>query len=116
MEISKDNVGRLRRELQAVLDKFAEEHEFGAIIIGTIRWDNSEFGCKITAKNRNVMIERATTTGPIKVGDKFFRNRTIYEVTSVTNPGKSSILLVTGKGKRYKIKPEQLLEMERWLN
>ena len=114
MELNKESIGRLRRELQAILDKFAEEKELGRMDIGTIRFDGSGFGCKITAKTKGGVVEQVKATGPIKIGDKFFRGRTIYEVTSVTNPGKSSILITTNNGKRYKIKPEHLLDMERF--
>ncbi len=49
----------------------------------------------------------------VKVGDKFKRKRTIYTVTSTNNSGMFKFSVRTQTGKNYKVKPDQLVKMEK---
>ena len=110
MNFNSNNIETMRLKLQQTLNEFSNQNELGPIHIGTIRYGNDEFRCKIEVKNTYTqqVVPQITNTTPVAVGDVFVNNRTRYTVTGTTNPGIFSISVVTQNGKRYKIKPATL--------
>ncbi len=119
-QFNRQNLVEFRQKLQNVLDAFGEANGL-KLNMGTIRFSPGECGFKVKTRIKSltnnvmtpIMVGNPGSTNPIRVGDRYFRGRTTYTVTSVDRPGKFSIGVTTERGKAYKIKPAFLLEMQK---
>ena len=111
---TKENLKQIRKELNDILDKYSNSKGLGKIELGTIRFDLDQFSCKLTTSIKNPST-KLVVMDPfhVKVGDKFKRKRTIYTVTSTNNSGMFKFSVRTQTGKNYKVKPDQLVKLEK---
>ena len=107
-------VGELNEALSQLTKKFGVNFE-----IGTIRFDNSSFSCKLKGdlKSKTSNSLNFAPSGPkvptnhnLKVGDIFKVKRTCYKIESIFGKGKFPISVITDSGKMYKVSPSYLLD------
>jgi len=113
-KFDKQNLQMLRHEINEAIKTIVDKHGLGRGSIGNIKFQADEFRCKLTVSTRAKSTLRVNVNiGEVKVGDRFKEKRTIYTITSLDNPGVFKFSVITNTGKKYKIKPEHIAQMEK---